>query len=403
MIEYYISSNKYSLQERQTVKNGKVYDIVFRVITLNGEEKQKRLSGYSSKTLAKQAYIDFITEKCELIRNNPIKRHKEKKQELTISQLVPLYLQATTNQNKDSVIYERTNIFDRIIIPRFSKFTLKQLTTEELYKWQDELWSTKNPITNDFYSYNYLSKIRTTLSAFLSWCETRYNYPNNLQKVKKPKRRSPQRQMQIWTQEDFRRFINVIDVDINKLATEIKNAPQEQIKALQSNLKKLQEYRMFFIIAFYTGRRKGEILALTNDDVKATSIKFSKSLTRKTTTSDTFKITSTKTEKQESTPICPALEQELKIYKAQSPFFLGGNKPIHENALTRAFKKYTTLANNKPIRIHDLRHSFVSMMAHKGAPLTVCASLIGDTLTQVTKTYAHLYDNDKYYYLNKIT
>ena len=50
------SSNKYSLHERQT-KRGKVYDVRFRIITLDGTEKQKKLSGYANKLLAKQAYF----------------------------------------------------------------------------------------------------------------------------------------------------------------------------------------------------------------------------------------------------------------------------------------------------------------------------------------------------------
>ena len=106
MKEFYISSNKYSLQERQT-KRGKVYDVFFRIITIDGEEKQKKLSGYTNKTLAKQAYIDFITEKCELIKNNPIRRQKriEKGQEvLTIRDLVDTYLKSIRNQIKDATI-----------------------------------------------------------------------------------------------------------------------------------------------------------------------------------------------------------------------------------------------------------------------------------------------------------
>ena len=68
MTEFYISSTKYSIQERQTKKHGKVYDVVFRVVTLDGIEKQKRLSGYTTKFLAKQAYTEFVTEKCELVK-----------------------------------------------------------------------------------------------------------------------------------------------------------------------------------------------------------------------------------------------------------------------------------------------------------------------------------------------
>ena len=41
MIEYYISSTKYSLQERQTKLNGRVYDVVFRVVTLDAIHLQQ--------------------------------------------------------------------------------------------------------------------------------------------------------------------------------------------------------------------------------------------------------------------------------------------------------------------------------------------------------------------------
>ncbi|MBQ3020315.1 MAG: hypothetical protein IJD77_07010 [Clostridia bacterium] len=39
--------------------------------------------------------------------------------------------------------------------------------------------------------------------------------------------------------------------------------------------------------------------------------------------------------------------------------------------------------------------TIISMLIHLGANLTVVADLIGDTLQQVTKTYAHLYEEDK--------
>lgn len=53
------------------------------------------------------------------------------------------------------------------------------------------------------------------------------------------------------------------------------------------------------------------------------------------------------------------------------------------------------MAGVKRIRVHDLRHSFVSMLIHLGANYTVVADLISDTPEQVTKTYGHMYDEDK--------
>ncbi len=74
MEKYYISSTKYSLQERQTKKHGKVYDVVFRIVTMEGDEKQKKLSGFQSKSDAKAAYTQFITDNCTLVKITQLKR-----------------------------------------------------------------------------------------------------------------------------------------------------------------------------------------------------------------------------------------------------------------------------------------------------------------------------------------
>ena len=181
MTEYYISSTKYNLQERMT-KRGKVYDVVFRIVTLDGVEKQKKLSGFATKTLAKQGYTQFVTEKCVLVKNNPLKKKSTdlRKGDPTIAELSKMYFLAMQNQNKGSTIYEKQKIFELIFIPRFGNMKLKDLTEQELYNWQDQLWASKNPKTNEYYSYKYLSKLRSYFSAFLTWCATRQGGTNYL-------------------------------------------------------------------------------------------------------------------------------------------------------------------------------------------------------------------------------
>ena len=144
--EFYISSTKYSLQERMT-RRGKVYDVVFRIVTLDGYEKQKKLSGFSSKTLAKQGYTDFITQRCELVKNNPIKKKDPNKQELLVGDLIREYLATQNNQKKASSVYGKQKIFKKFVLPYFEKTKAKDLTKEVLYRWQDSLWQTRNPRT----------------------------------------------------------------------------------------------------------------------------------------------------------------------------------------------------------------------------------------------------------------
>ena len=63
--------------------------------------------------------------------------------------------------------------------------------------------------------------------------------------------------------------------------------------------------------------------------------------------------------------------------------------------MRRSFAQSIQIAGARRIRLHDLRHSYVSLLVHKGANLAVIADLIGDTIEQVTNTYAHLYESDR--------
>lgn len=373
MSEYYISSTKYSIQERQTKKNGRVYDLIFRIITHDGDERQKKLSGFPTKTKAKEAYTEFVTKQCELVKNNPIKKRNTAKHNVTFDEAAKQYLLSLNNQNKESTIYEKHKMFDLWLYPTMRGMKLCDLTREFLLHWQDKVWSTpKNAATGEFYSHKYLSKVRMVISTFLTWCEERYpgECKNHFATIKRPKRRTNKKEMEIWTREEFEKFISVVDDTT---------------------------YHAIFTMAFFTGRRSGEILALSPKDIdlEKRTITFNKSITRKTTDGSIYKVTSTKTELKSVTPICETLYKELSQYTPSEPFYFGGERPVHGNTLLRVFKQYSAKAGVKQIRVHDLRHSFVSMCIHLGAPLPVVADLIGDTIEQVTKTYAHMYVSDK--------
>ncbi len=377
---YYIQSNKYSTHERQT-KRGRVYDVFFRIVTLDGHEKQKKLSGFRTKTEAKQGYLDFVQKYCEHAKGKAIRNTQSdtetSTEDMTVGALAQIYLASQLNQNKNATVYEKRLIFKNILLPRFETVDIRELTKPYLLKWQDELWSSINPKTSEYFSYRYLSKVRTFMSTFLSWCAERYGTINYLLQIKKPKRRVAPTKMLFWTRAEFDRFIKVVDEPL---------------------------YHALFMTMFFTGRRKGEIFALSPSDVDISSkcILFTKSLTRKTLTDAKYEITSTKAEKDGKTPICDTLLHELEQFTPGQSFYFGGDKPLAANTVTRAFDKYSAIAGVKRIRIHDLRHSFVSMIIHLGAPMTVVADLIGDTLEQVMKTYAHLYEEDKLNIIAKI-
>lgn len=69
------------------------------------------------------------------------------------------------------------------------------------------------------------------------------------------------------------------------------------------------------------------------------------------------------------------------------------------NTLQNAFKRYIKRSGVKDIRIHDLRHSHVSLLINKGlnqlATLYIIAARLGDTVDMILKTYGHLFPNNQ--------
>lgn len=379
MTEFYITSNKYSVQER-IMKDGKSsFDVVFRVVTLDGKEKQKRLCGFKNRKEAGRGYLDFITKHCELISPDVVSKKKTVDtsaavHDYTVEEMFPIYLAAVSNDNKASTIWDKKQIYDLFIKPTLGKERLCDLTKERMFQWQDQILAMRKP-NGEPYSQAYFSRIRNTLMPVLTYAETRYNIPNQLRKVKRPKKRVQKTEMKFWTKEQFEQFLSAADDP---------------------------RYRTYFAVLFYTGRRKGEVLALHTEDIKPDRISFTKTYSRKTHDGSSFSITNTKNEKKAATPICEPLKRILKEYKGESPYYFGGARPFSENAVRNKFLKYCKDAGLEPIRIHDLRHSFVSMLIHLGANMMVVADLIGDTVEQVMKTYGHLYEEDKLDIISKI-
>lgn len=370
MTDYFIFSNKYNYQQKILANGTRSFDVVFRVVTLDGKIKQKRLSGFSSKKEADRGYLEFVTKYCTLASPDIIVKKKEKSAEVhdyTLDEMFAKYLVSSGSDNKNSTLYSKKEVYDKYIRSSIGSCKLSDLSAERLRRWQDDLLSLTKP-DGEHYSYNYILRIRITLGGTLNYAESRFGIPNRFRAVKPPKRRAPKTVMQIWTKEQF-----------------------ETVNACCDD----PRYRLLLAVLFYTGRRKGEVLALHDTDFKSDRIVFDKTYSRKTSNAESYSITNTKNEKKATSLICAPLRKYLDEIHPQHPFAFGGKRPVSENALLYAFRKACSAAGVDPIRIHDLRHSFVSRCIHLGANMTVVADLIGDTVEQVMNTYGHLYEADK--------
>lgn len=88
-------------------------------------------------------------------------------------------------------------------------------------------------------------------------------------------------------------------------------------------------------------------------------------------------------------------QKEFEAFAAEFLFCTARGGRLPHSTVRRNFAQSIQIAGARRIRLHDLRHSYVSLLVHKGANLAVIADLIGDTIEQVTNTYAHLYESDR--------
>ena len=73
--------------------------------------------------------------------------------------------------------------------------------------------------------------------------------------------------------------------------------------------------------------------------------------------------------------------------------FPGTGESGHRDAIKSAWPRICAAAGLVGVRIHDLRHSFASVLASAGLSLPIIGQLLGHTQPQTTARYAHLLDD----------
>ena len=167
---------------------------------------------------------------------------------------------------------------------------------------------------------------------------------------------------------------------------------EEYLKFADAMMDKPMSYYAFEML-YWTGIREGELLAITPADFD-----FEK---RTVTINKSFQhlngrdiITSPKTEKSNRTIqlpkfLCDEMQDYLKmLYDVglEDRMF-----PVTKSYLHREMDRGAKEAGVKRIRIHDIRHSHVSLLIDMGFSATAIADRVGHDSIDITYNYAHLF------------
>ena len=252
------------------------------------------------------------------------------------------------------------------ILPYFGKRKLSEITAKDVMDWQNAIRGLTDAKGKP-YSPTYLKTVHNQLSALFNHAVRYYGLQVNPAAKAGNMGVEERREMLFWTKEEYLKFADAM-------------------------MDKPLSYYAFEML-YWCGIREGELLALTptDFDFEAGTVSISKSYQR---LKGKDVITTPKTKKSNRVIkmpkfLCGEMEDYLKMF-----YSTGANErifPVSKHYLHHEMDRGAKAAGVKRIRIHDLRHSHISLLIDMGFTALAIADRVGHESIDITYRYAHLF------------
>ncbi len=312
-----------------------------------GNPKQKWKRGFRTKREAMQYERDFL-------------QRQSSSSSITLGNLYHIYIEEMKTRLKRSTLETKQNICQTKILPYFADKPMNELTALDVRRWQNTLLKEKQ------YSETYLKTINNQLTAIVNYARRYYNLCTNPCEQAGSIGTSAAKEMEYWTLNEYITFRKGLK---NRLAA----------------------YTCFEVL-YWTGMREGELLALFPEDIDFHKKEISITKTyQRIKGGDVF--TTPKTEKSKRlVPIPEFLCSEIESYMKKQEILDGRLFPYSRAFLTNEMKRACKLTGIRKIRVHDIRHSHVSLLINQGFDALVIAKRVGhENVSTTLNTYAHLF------------
>jgi len=326
------------------------YFFVVRVRQFDGTQKQVKRRGFKTKKDAREAEAKMLVE-------------KETNSSLTFEHLADSYFNWYTQRRKQSSINTIKNAIYNHLIKEFGKMKIDCITARHVMDYQ-------NKMINE-YSAEYLKKFHTTLSAIFNFGIKFHGLTSNPARIAGNFQKESKKRINFWEFEEFKQFISTVDELM---------------------------YKAFFSTLYYSGARKGELLALTWEDIN-----FEEKTIDINKTEYNRQVTVPKTKASNRIIMLPSFVMNLLegIKKdaaltapVKNDYVVFGEfyDSLATTSLHKKFKNYLKIAMVKEIVMHEFRHSHASYLINKGvSPLVVAQRLGHSDVATTLNTYSHLY------------
>jgi integrase len=330
-----------------------------------GKRKQKSLSGFKTKKEAEQA--------CNELINQLIKGDYIEPTEKTIKDYIVEFMDSHAKQ----VLRQRSFdnhlvVINKHIIPELGSLKLSKVTPAQIQKFYNK--KSEEGLSADYVKYMH-SVLRKSFNQAVKW-----GFINkNVIDLAEPPRLSS-KDINTWSLDEATSFLNYT---------------------------RDKRFHIVYLLAIYTGMRKGEILGLRWKDVDLDKGKVSIRQTLSGTTKGLiFQEPKTKGSKR-LISITSEVVAELKKHKLEQnknklklgPAYedfdlvacIETGKPLEPRNLTRHFTRMIKEADVPKLRFHDLRHTHATILLQLGEHPKVVSERLGHSKTSVTlDIYSHV-------------
>ena len=321
----------------------------FMYTDATGEHKQKKKRSFNLKREADEWERNFLAA------------NRVPTCDMPFCDFVDVYIKDATPTIREHTIQQRRYQLKRFVT-YWKDTPLSSISKADVITWI-------NSLINENLSDTTIKNLVRTLSILFNHAIKYYKLKENpcrdVGRLKNPNREKPK--MRYWTYEEFNKVIKEITDEKGHLALDV---------------------------LYYTGMRKGELLALewADMDFEAGSITISKSLQRLNGAKET--ITPTKTGETRTIRIPRFLTDELLKFKESST-----SERVFEwekRFIEKAIEQGASAAGVKRIHVHGLRHSHASYLISKGVNIVLISKRLGHSKTSITlDTYSHFFPKDE--------
>lgn len=338
-------------------KNG-TWTAQFRYEDIYGKEKHKCKRGFATREDAELFEAEFH-------------RRTRGSLDMRFADFVGVYAEDMRPYLRENTWLTKEYMINDKIIPHFGKKRVRDITTRDIIDWQNELLESKKR-NGQPYTETYLRTVSNQLAVILNHAEQHYGLsPNPMSKAPKIGAREA-REVNVWTKEQYLECSEQL-ADNHVMFTPIE-------------------------VLYWTGIRVGELLALTPNDIDFNRCElYVRHSYQRLKGKDT--ITPPKTEKSVRKISIPEfLRDEIRDYidnvsRAEYDERIFAN--ITKDDIRYALDEGTELAGLPRIRVHDLRHSHVSLLIEMGYSAVAIGERMGHESTEITFRYAHLFPDSQ--------